>query len=231
MADRLPAEGTQKRGCSRLSGCEISLAFSDQASLDDVIGTGPSGPLGFGQGGLGGEPLGDDLIGCLAFQHTLPTGVVGGIEAAQELFELVMGVDGDGEPLRADAAIEALDHAIGLWRTRLDMAILCPEFGTDLGKGLGEAAAVVYQYMCHAEGKSVGSLAQESDGTGFGFVVLDGKMDRARTAVDGDVEIALAPLAIGGLQLRRSSPRFQPRSGWNGCGGRCLMSMCTKPRS
>src|SRR3954468_10040435 len=154
-------------------------AFSDQASLDDVIGTGPSGSLGFGQGGLGGEPLGDDLIGCLALQHTLPTGVVGGVEAAQELFELIMRIDGDGEHLGDDAAIEALDHAIGLRRTRLDMAILCPELGTDLGKGLGEAAAVVCQYMRHVEGKSVASFAQESHGTGFGFVVLDGEMDRA----------------------------------------------------
>src|SRR5690349_2076350 len=163
--------------------------FSDQAGLDDVTGTGASGGLGFGQGGLGGEPLSDDLIGCLAVQHPLPTGVVGGIEAAQELCELSVRIDGDGEHFGNDAAIEALDHAIGLWRARLDMAILCPEFGADLGKGLGEAAAVVCQYMCHAEGKRGGGFAQESDGTGFGFVVLDGEMDRARAAVDGDVEI------------------------------------------
>ena len=85
-----------------------------------------------GQGGLGGEPLNDDLIGCLALQHTLPTGVVGGIEAAQELFELVVRIDGDGEHFGDNAAIEALDQAIGLWRARLDVAILCPELGTDL---------------------------------------------------------------------------------------------------
>ena len=160
-----------------------------------------------------------------------PTGVVGGIEAAQELFELIVRINGDGKHLGADAAIEALDQAIGLWRTRLDMTIVCPELGTDLGKGLGEAAAVVCQYVCHAKGQSRSGFAQESDGTGFGFVVLDGKMDQARAAVDGDVEVTLAPFAIGGLQLGRSSPRFQPRSGWNGCGGRCLMSICTKPRS
>jgi hypothetical protein len=76
-----------------------------------------------------------------------------------------------------------------LWRARLDMAILCPELGTHLGKGPGEAAAVVGQYMCHAEGKSVSGFAQEGDGTGFGFIGLDGKMNRARAAVDGDVEI------------------------------------------
>ena len=55
--------------------------------------------------------------------------------------------------------------------------------------------------MCHAKGKRRGGFAQESDGTGFGFIVLDGEMDRARAAVDGDIEIALAPFAIGGLQL------------------------------
>jgi hypothetical protein len=32
-------------------------------------------------------------------------------------------------------------------------------------------------------------------------IVLDDEMDRARAAVDGDVEIAFAPVAIGGLQL------------------------------
>ena len=105
------------------------------------------------------------------------------------------------------------------------------KISAELGKGLGEAAAVVCQYMCHAEGKRRGRFTQESDGTGFGFVVLDGEVDRARAAVDGDGERALAPFAIGGLPLGRSSPRFQPRSGWNGCGGRCVMSICTKPRS
>ena len=60
------------------------------------------------------------------------------------------------------------------------MAILCPEFGTDLGKAWGEAAAVVGQYMRHTKGKSVSGFTQERDGACLGFVVLDGKMDRAR---------------------------------------------------
>src|SRR4051795_13163873 len=106
--------------------------FSDQAGLDDVTGTGPSGRFVFGQGGLGGEPFGDDLIGGLGLQHTLPTGVVGGIEATQELFELLVRGDGDGQHLGADAAIEALDHAIGLWRTRLGVTILRAQFGAGL---------------------------------------------------------------------------------------------------
>ena len=53
------------------------------------------------------------------------------------------------------------------------------------------------------KGKAAGCFTQEGDGTRFGFVVLDGEMDRARAAVDGDVEEALAPFAIGGLQLRQ----------------------------
>ena len=59
------------------------------------------------------------------------------------------------------------------------MAIVCPKLGADLGKGLGEAAAVVCQYMRHAERQGSGRFVQESDGTGFGLIVLDGKMDRA----------------------------------------------------
>src|SRR4051812_46323398 len=35
----------------------------------------------------------------------------------------------------------------------------------------------------------------------LGFIVLDGEVNRARAAVDGDIEVALAPVAIGGLQL------------------------------
>jgi hypothetical protein len=43
--------------------------------------------------------------------------------------------------------------------------------------------------MCHAEGQGSGGFAQKSDGAGFGFIVLDGEVDRARAAVDGDREI------------------------------------------
>ena len=112
-----------------------------------------------------------------------------------------MRVDGDGEHLGADAAIEAFDHAVGLRRAWLGVAILRAQFSADPGKGLGEAAAVVCQDMCHAKGKSSSGFTQEGDGTRFGFVVLDGEMNRAQAAVDGDVEIALAPFAIDGLQL------------------------------
>ena len=133
-------------------------------------------------------------------------------------------------PLLPDAAVEALHPAVGLRRVGSGVPIRRTEFSTDFGEGRGEATAVISQHVGQAEREGGGCLAQEGNGALLGLVVLDG-VDRARAAVDGDVEIALAPFAIGGLQLGRSSPRFQPRSGWNGCGGRCLMSMCTKPRS
>src|SRR6195952_2601380 len=99
--------------------------------------------------------------------------------AMQELFELMMRIDGDGKHLRADAAIEALDHAVGLRRAWLGVAILCSKFGTSLGKSLGEAAAVICQYIRHAKGKSSGGFTQKGDRACLGLVVLDGEMDRA----------------------------------------------------
>lgn len=55
--------------------------------------------------------------------------------------------------------------------------------------------------MNEAEREGACRLAKESDGAGFGLVVLDRKVDGARAAVDGDEQEALASLAVGGLQL------------------------------
>ena len=81
------------------------------------------------------------------------------------------------------------------------MTVLGAEFGADLGEGGSEAAAVVGQHVGEAEGKGGGRLAQEGYGAPLGFVVFDGEMDGAGAPVDGDVEVALASFAIGGLQL------------------------------
>src|SRR3954451_12503523 len=112
-----------------------------------------------------------------------------------------MRVDGDAEHFAANAAVEALDHAIRLRRPRLGMAVLGAEFGADLGEGGGEAATVVGQHVGEAEGESRRGLTEEGNGALLGLVVLDGEVDRAGAAIDGDVEVALAPFAIGGLQL------------------------------
>ena len=65
-----------------------------------------------------------------------------------------MGIDVDAENFTGDAAIEALDHAVGLGRPRLRMAILRAECRADFGEGWGEAAAVVAQHMGELEGNA-----------------------------------------------------------------------------
>ncbi len=157
--------------------------------------------LSVGQLATGFETFADHLIGCLAVEHALAAGVVGGIEAAQQLVKILVRIEGNAQHLAADTAIEALHHAIGLWRVGLGVAVLRPEFGTDFGKGWGEATAVVGQHMGQMEWEGGGCLAQEGNGALLSFIVLDGQVDGARAAVDGDVERALAAFAIGGLQL------------------------------
>ena len=55
--------------------------------------------------------------------------------------------------------------------------------------------------MSETEGKGSGRLTQEGDGAWLGFAVLHGQVDGTRAAVDRDIQEALAPLTIGGLQL------------------------------
>ncbi len=81
------------------------------------------------------------------------------------------------------------------------MAILRSEFSAGFGKGWREAAAIVGQHVGEPERERRGGFAQESNGALLGFVVLDRAVDEARTTVDGDEQVALAPFAIRGLQL------------------------------
>ena len=175
--------------------------LGDQACFGCITRTGPSVRFALGQGALGLEMFGNDLVGCFALQHALTTGIVGGIEAAPELFELTVRVDGDTQHLAANTAVEALDHAVGLWCAGAGMAILGAQLGADLGEGRGEARAVVGQHVREAEGEGGGCLSQEGDGTLLGFVVLDGEVDGAGAAINGDIQEALALLTVSCLQL------------------------------
>ena len=141
--------------------------------------------LGIDQLSPGLEALGDDLIRRLAVQHALAPGVVGGVEAAQRMLEVAVGMDGDAQHLAPDPAVEALHHAVGVGRARLGVAVLRAEFGAGPGEGGRGAAAVVGQRMGEAEGEG-GGLAEEGDGALPGFVVLDGEVDGAGAPVDGD---------------------------------------------
>ncbi len=83
------------------------------------------------------------------------------------------------------------------------MAVLGAELGTNPGEGWVEAAAIVGQHMGEAEGEGGGGLAEKGDGAALGLTILDGEVDGARAPVDCNVEVALAALAVGGLQLRQ----------------------------
>jgi hypothetical protein len=54
--------------------------------------------------------------------------------------------------------------------------------------------------MGEAEGKGGGCFLEKGKGAALGLIVLDGVVDGARAPVNGNVEEALAALAIGGLQ-------------------------------
>ena len=202
--------GTARSGSTGQIHCAEVLAvwlrdllggLSDEPSSGDVVWSCSTLWLRVAEFAALLEALGDDLVRCLAVEGTLAAAVIGGIEATEQLLKLGMRVDGDTEHLAADAAIEALHHAVGLRRVRLGMSVLRAKLRADLGKGGGEATAVVGQHMGEAEGEGGRGLAEKGDGALLGLVVLDGKVDGARAPVDGDVEVALAPLAVGGLQL------------------------------
>ncbi len=74
------------------------------------------------------------LVWCFAVQHALALGVVGGVEPEQHLFERAVRVDVDAEHFGGDAAVEALDHAICLRRSRPDVAVLRAEGDASFGK-------------------------------------------------------------------------------------------------
>ena len=97
--------------------------------------------LRIGEFGSGLQPLGHDLVRGLALQHALAAGIVSSIEAAQQLLELPMRMNGDAEHFGADAAVEALDHTVGLRRARPDVAILGAQGRTGFGEGCCEATA------------------------------------------------------------------------------------------
>jgi hypothetical protein len=132
--------------------------------------------LGCGKAWFFLKPFGDDLVWCSSVENALPPRIVGSVEAAKQLLEVMMRIDSDAEHLAADAAVEALNHTIRLWGARTCMTVGCPELGTGPLEGRREAATVIGQHVGDPEGKGGGSLVQKGDGTPLGFIVLDGEM-------------------------------------------------------
>jgi len=154
-----------------------------------------------GEFGFGVEALGAHLVRCLAIQHARAPSFVRGVEAAQHLFHSAMEFDVDAEHLAADAAIEALEHAVGLGRAWPDVVVLRAQFVAGLGESSGKEAAVGGRHFGEAERKGGCGLAQKGDGALLGLVVLEREVDGAQAAVESDEQVSLAPRAVGSLQL------------------------------
>lgn len=144
------------------------------------------------------EAFGHNLIGRLAIQHTLASVVVGGIEAAEELFHVPMSVDCDPQHLRADPSVEALNYVVRLGRARPGMTVVGAQSDASPGEGRGEAAPVVGQHVGKLERECRRSLSKKGDGAPLGLVVLDGQEHRTGSAV----------CSLGrGLMSMRTKPR------------------------
>lgn len=99
----------------------------------------------------------------------------------------------------ADAAIEALDHAVGLWVSGLDEPMFNAVLDTGLVEGvssgrlsfaaraeaIGELLAVVGEDARDSEGSGFEQALQEALGGGSGFVPKQLHIDPARGTVDG----------------------------------------------
>jgi hypothetical protein len=146
----------------------------------------------------------DDLLGGGPLEHPLAAQVVGLVEAFEQRLQVTMARDGDAEHLALHAAVEALDHAVGLGRVGLGLAVLHLQFAAGVLEAIGgEARAAVGEHVCDLERESRDRLFQEGDRAVRGLVILDRQMHGARAAVDGHREEALAALAIGGSELRQ----------------------------
>ncbi|MBU8541875.1 hypothetical protein [Falsiroseomonas tokyonensis] len=74
---------------------DVLGGFNDEACLGDVSRACPALRLGPDELASRFEALGDELVERLAVEHALAAGVVGGIEAAEQLLELDVRPDGD----------------------------------------------------------------------------------------------------------------------------------------
>ena len=89
----------------------------------------------------------------------------------EELFELAVGLDGDGEHLAPTRPLKrsTMPLVCGVWGL---VGGAAPSAAQALAKARGEAAAVVGQDMGDAEGESRGGFAQKGDGARLGLSSL-----------------------------------------------------------
>ena len=118
-----------------------------------------------GQRRIGFEALAQDHLGREPVEHTLSPAVVGRVEAAQHDLQIAVAVERDAQYFLLHTAVEALDHAVGLWRVgaRLGMLHTVPLAGSLERIGC-EAGAAVGQHMRDLERKSTERLCEEGHG-------------------------------------------------------------------
>src|SRR4051794_2630034 len=92
---------------------EMSLAAS-AIRRASAMSPGPARPCGFGLASLRRALRRSATPWSGVLPSRTRAAIVGGVEAAQQPLGPGVRVDGDSEHLAADAAVEALHHAVGL---------------------------------------------------------------------------------------------------------------------
>jgi hypothetical protein len=143
-----------------------------------------------------------DLVGWrISKEDALSSAVVGLVEVGEQNFEIGVSSDVDAKDFADDTTIEALDHAVGLRPIRLYLAARDCEIGTGPFEIVGgKARGTVGQHMGDLEGQRLACLGQETNGVGGVLGVVHRQMDEARAAIDGDIQVTLAHLSVGGAQ-------------------------------
>src|SRR5215208_7777869 len=126
-----------------------------------------------------------------------------------------MARDGDAEHFARHAAVEALDHAVGLGRVRLGLAVLHLQFAAGLLETIGgEARTPVGEHMRDLEGDSAIACLRKAI---------------ALSVVSSSFTARCTEREQRSMATERKRLRASPSAVLSF--GRCLMSMCTKPRS
>lgn len=113
-----------------------------------------------------------------ALEDTLSSSIVGTVKAVQQDFEIDVASNINAEHLAGDAAIEALDHAVGLGRIWPCRAMADLDFRAGAFKIIGgEAGATIGQHMGDAEGEGLPGGLEEGNRISCVLGVVDLEVD------------------------------------------------------
>lgn len=127
-------------------------------------------PSAVNQRGNQGDAFFHLLARRSALEYALPSSIAGAAKAGQQDFEISMASDIDAQHLAGDTAIEAFDHAVGLWRLGPRCAV------NDLDPRAG-AFEIVGGKAGSPEREGLSGSLKEGDSVGGILGVVDGEMD------------------------------------------------------